>query len=649
MKCKYIIAAAAAVSFLACASFCAAGNSTDYWIKMERNGTGYGYEHVTVSGTAAGGFEYRVENRYKMDVIGLATEEIVSNSVCVTDKDLNPIEISRETVSSVKKSKFTAKRENGLLNMTSDDCAGTVVKKSFAAENIYAEASLPDLILKFESKGGFGCGIISPESLDTVEVKARITGSGSAEVVAEVESGYDGPRKYVVTRDGKIRSIESAFERIFKVSERTYLTDEKDARDIRALKTDDGSSLVVESRKKFDNVYRVKNATVRMAWKSIPFEKFSLEDNRQKVLSKLIYGGTYEVVLELSKSEPFTAEINVDKSDETLKPFLGETRFIKPYDPEIAGLAKKLSEGKTDAVVVVKDIMRWASENVRTEFIAETLSGPEILKSRRGKCSEFAVLFASLSRSAGIPTKISLGDLYAGGKWMGHMWNEVYIGGRWIAVDAGYNCFVSGPTHVKFVDSDTVMGTQGVRTKLIDNLILEIVDYETDAPTGEAAIKSGVDGLKYGNGEFRCEISAPGPGWSVSESKVPGATMASIRNRGNDGVEFALVLFPAPPGVAAEKILNARISALAPRLAEFKKLSEGTAEVGARSAARIVFRHVAGRKNKKALINENYMIAADGSGYLFAVIVPEDEIEKYRKDFDAILKSFRIAGPSERR
>ena len=237
---------------------------------------------------------------------------------------------------------------------------------------------------------------------------------------------------------------------------------------------------------------------------------------------------------------------------------------------------------------------------------------------------------------------ITDGDLYAGGKWMGHMWDEVYIGGRWIAVDAGYNCFVSGPTHVKFVESPTVMGTQNVRTKLVDNLILEVVDYKNESSSGEINIKTGVDGLKYRNGEFRCEISAPGSGWAVKEMKTPGATMVMINMPGNDGVQFALVLFAAPANMGAEKILKSRVSVIATKAAEFKQLEEGTAEIAARSASKIVFSQLAGKTNKKTLINENYMIVENSNGYLFAVIAPKDELEKYRPDFDKIFKSFGI-------
>ena len=95
-------------------------------------------------------------------------------------------------------------------------------------------------------------------------------------------------------------------------------------------------------------------------------------------------------------------------------------------------------------------------------LIAETLSGPEVLQTKQGKCSEHATLLASLTRSLGIPTRIVLGMRMLGGRWIGHMWNEVYVG-RWITVDTTVDEVGDSMQLVKLVHSDTVLGTQSAR------------------------------------------------------------------------------------------------------------------------------------------------------------------------------------------
>jgi transglutaminase-like putative cysteine protease len=125
----------------------------------------------------------------------------------------------------------------------------------------------------------------------------------------------------------------------------------------------------------------------------------------------------------------------------------------------------------------VKNLLLWVYENIGTEYIAETLSGPEVLKRKRGKCVEFSTLFASLARAAGIPTRVAFGESLSGYNWVGHMWCEVWLG-EWTAVDAAAGTFVESPSHIKFVHSPTVMGTQKIRWKLVDNLGIEILTFQ---------------------------------------------------------------------------------------------------------------------------------------------------------------------------
>lgn len=163
--------------------------------------------------------------------------------------------------------------------------------------------------------------------------------------------------------------------------------------------------------------------------------------------------------------------------DEEFKPFLDDTEYIKPNDPFIQKKISEIKGGERDGFTLVQKILLWVYENIKTEYIAETLSGPEVLRQKRGKCVEYSTLFASLARAAGIPTRIAFGEALNGNHWVGHMWCEVWLG-EWIAVDAAAGIPVECPTHIKFVHSPTVMGTQRIRWKLVDNLAIEILSFQ---------------------------------------------------------------------------------------------------------------------------------------------------------------------------
>jgi len=61
----------------------------------------------------------------------------------------------------------------------------------------------------------------------------------------------------------------------------------------------------------------------------------------------------------------------------------------------------------------------------------------DMYRSKLGICYDYSVLFASLLRYNGIPTKLIMG--YAPDINSYHAWNEVYMDGKWITVDTTYD------------------------------------------------------------------------------------------------------------------------------------------------------------------------------------------------------------------
>jgi transglutaminase-like putative cysteine protease len=77
--------------------------------------------------------------------------------------------------------------------------------------------------------------------------------------------------------------------------------------------------------------------------------------------------------------------------------------------------------------------------------VAETLSGD---------CTEFSVLAAGMCRALGIPSRTALGLVYAPDKndrpfLAYHMWFEVFVDDRWVALDGTLGLGSIGPGHLK--------------------------------------------------------------------------------------------------------------------------------------------------------------------------------------------------------
>jgi hypothetical protein len=81
----------------------------------------------------------------------------------------------------------------------------------------------------------------------------------------------------------------------------------------------------------------------------------------------------------------------------------------------------------------------------------------EAWKSRRGDCTEYAVLLAAMGRAAGVPTRVVSGLVYArrfeGQRhvFVPHAWVHAWTGNGWESFDAAIGTFDS--THLAFAVS----------------------------------------------------------------------------------------------------------------------------------------------------------------------------------------------------
>jgi len=327
-----------------------------------------------------------------------------------------------------------------------------------------------NVIFRKRNENQFRLKIFNPLELKVNEFQVEVNPTDGDGIEATLKERIT--MKYRIDRRGRIQQID-----FVELNSRSYLTNAEDARNIDYLSTSDGFTLTVKPERSFPDVNKITQAQIKVKWQEIPFEEFKFEDNRQKLLGKSNSRHDYEAVIEITQPLPPSNKIDVPVRDSEFIPFLEDTQYIKPSHPSIRKKLAEIKGDEKDAFKLVQSILLWIYDNVKGEYIVETLTGPEVLQRRKGKCSEYATLFASLSRAAGIPTRIVFGEAVNGNRWIGHLWCEVWLG-EWVAVDAAMGTFVTGPSHIKFIDSATVMGTQKIRWKLVDNLSLEILDYK---------------------------------------------------------------------------------------------------------------------------------------------------------------------------
>ena len=136
-------------------------------------------------------------------------------------------------------------------------------------------------------------------------------------------------------------------------------------------------------------------------------------------------------------------KVNVELEDE-LSPYLISTYEITfSKEDDIYKKANELCQNSSNPFRKVTKIRDFISENITYDYnLAEDIKSGKIktynpkavdvLKSKKGICYDYAVLFAAMCRSQDIPCDIVKG--YYGDTL--HAWNKVYINNRWYYIDA---------------------------------------------------------------------------------------------------------------------------------------------------------------------------------------------------------------------
>lgn len=104
--------------------------------------------------------------------------------------------------------------------------------------------------------------------------------------------------------------------------------------------------------------------------------------------------------------------------------------------PEVVALAKKIVGNEKNPYYMARAIYKWCVENI--DYVYPPDRGIlHSLPRRTGDCGEYSLIFMSLCRSLGIPSRVVNGRWCCKAKKNYHVWNEFYLPGYgWIPSDA---------------------------------------------------------------------------------------------------------------------------------------------------------------------------------------------------------------------
>lgn len=132
--------------------------------------------------------------------------------------------------------------------------------------------------------------------------------------------------------------------------------------------------------------------------------------------------------------------------------YLRPNPLINSDDPRIIQHMRTAVGGLTDPWQKAVAIEKWVWNNLRSKnFGTVFASAKEVAQTLEGDCTEHGVLTAAMCRAAGVPSRVVVGLVYAAPQngFGGHMWNEVFVNNRWVAIDSTFNESQVDATHIK--------------------------------------------------------------------------------------------------------------------------------------------------------------------------------------------------------
>ncbi len=167
------------------------------------------------------------------------------------------------------------------------------------------------------------------------------------------------------------------------------------------------------------------------------------ENQRQRVLNK----APHEWQLVLGTEEGLPRVASLAEKEANLEP---SAQLPLTYPP-LTKLAAQATAGAMTTRDKVAKLVHFVKNYIEDDTTAEPIGVIQLLRQRRGDCTEHTLLFTALARCLGIPCREVTGYLYLGDAeqaFAGHAWNEVVLDGKWQEVDATWGLTTVTPAHI---------------------------------------------------------------------------------------------------------------------------------------------------------------------------------------------------------
>lgn len=218
------------------------------------------------------------------------------------------------------------------------------------------------------------------------------------------------------------------------------------------IKYDQIRNTIVKPERDVPNPYQTTYIKYRIALKDEDPTQVIPNDRRQTLSPS---GDGKSATMVIQSMGPADGEAGSPADPEYLRP----NAMINSGDSRVIRLADRAVKGETDPWKQAVAINHWVFQNMRSNFETTFAPASEAALNLTGDCTEHSVLAAAMSRAKGIPARVAVGLIYVDSKEMKakgfgfHMWHEVHVNGRWVALDSSFDQSTVDATHIKLSES----------------------------------------------------------------------------------------------------------------------------------------------------------------------------------------------------
>jgi len=254
-------------------------------------------------------------------------------------------------------------------------------------------------------------------------------------------------------------------------------TREAALRDVSGPKFDLTTASLIRVSRQITNPTATRDIVFNLTLKGEDAAKVFPNDRRQTLT---LVGTSSTIRLEVKTAGPTDG---LPTAEPVEAKYLRPNTLITSEDKRVVAAAERATLGISDPWEKAVAIQHWVFTNVKNKnFETAFAAANEVARNLEGDCSEHSVLTAAMCRASGVPSRVVVGLLYVGPhQGFGfHMWNEVYINKRWVAIDSAWDQSAVDAVHIKLSDS-SLEGVAPYETflsivRVFDKLTIEPVE-----------------------------------------------------------------------------------------------------------------------------------------------------------------------------